>query len=156
MFRLSLTLIAALWAGLMVWGAPIDVETSCGQAAPLSTPIIARVVVYPTPTILSDNAFTTAKSSTRAAPPAVLAAVARAPQDSALPPAAAEELPLFTVTGTQVNMRAGPSTDTSIVMSLSLGSITEGLGPAQGGWIEIRDLNTGITGFMSARFLELL
>lgn len=41
-------------------------------------------------------------------------------------------------------------------MSLSLGSVTEALGPEKNGWIEIRDLNTGLSGYMSAQFLELL
>ncbi len=67
--------------------------------------------------------------------------------------AAADEI-LLRVTGTRVNMRSAPSTSNRVVDSLPQGTIAEAMGPEQNGWIEIRDVATGRTGFMSARFLD--
>ncbi|MEM9755849.1 MAG: SH3 domain-containing protein [Pseudomonadota bacterium] len=58
------------------------------------------------------------------------------------------------VTGTRVNMRAGPSTDDAIVTALSQGTATELLDEAPGGWVQIRDPLTGTVGFMSGDFLS--
>lgn len=61
---------------------------------------------------------------------------------------------LLRVSGTTVNMRAGPSTAEPVVGNLAEGTLAEPLGPEADGWIEIRDVASGRTGFMSARFLD--
>ena len=65
----------------------------------------------------------------------------------------AEVLFLY-VTGTRVNLRAGPSTDNPIVAALTQGTATELVAEAPDGWFEIRDPATGTTGFMSGDFLS--
>lgn len=57
------------------------------------------------------------------------------------------------VTGDRVNMRAGPSTADAVVGSLVAGTLADPMGEPQDGWIEIRVVETGTTGFMAARFL---
>lgn len=158
LLRLSIILIAALWAGFLIWGAPTAPTAQSDQNMRNGTTRTASVTNYAVPTILAVDRPTLAakQTTTRAAPLPILAVqIATAPTPP-LDTAPAEELPLFTVTGTRVNLRAGPSTDTDVVMSLSLGSVTEALGAENEGWIKIRDLNTGLSGYMSARFLELL
>ncbi|MEM8879255.1 MAG: SH3 domain-containing protein [Pseudomonadota bacterium] len=58
------------------------------------------------------------------------------------------------VTGTRVNLRAGPSTEAEIVTALTQGSETELLAEAEDGWLQIRDIATGVEGFMSGDFLS--
>lgn len=58
------------------------------------------------------------------------------------------------VTGTRVNLRAGPSTDNAIVTALVQGTAVEWVGEAPDGWLEIRDTLTGAQGFMSGDFLS--
>ena len=64
------------------------------------------------------------------------------------------EVLLLYVTGTRVNLRAGPSTDNPIVAALTQGTATELVAEAPDGWFEIRDPTTGATGFMSGDFLS--
>lgn len=61
---------------------------------------------------------------------------------------------LLYVTGTRVNLRAGPSTDTAIVTALTQGTATELIAEAPDGWYEIRDPASGTSGFMSGDFLS--
>jgi|GEM_PF-603405 len=61
---------------------------------------------------------------------------------------------LLKVSGTRVNMRSGPSTSNAVIDSLAGGTLAEPLGEPVNGWVEIRDVATGLTGYMSARFLE--
>ena len=60
---------------------------------------------------------------------------------------------LYYVTGSSVNLRAGPSTGVAVVASLRRGTQAELLAEADSGWWQIRDTNTGQVGFMAARFL---
>ena len=64
-----------------------------------------------------------------------------------------DDAALYRVTGSRVNLRAGPSTGNAVVDSLVRGTMVERIGE-RAGWIELRDLDTGLTGYMSARFLE--
>ena len=60
---------------------------------------------------------------------------------------------LYYVTGSSVNLRAGPSTGVAVVGSLRRGTQAEFIAEAESGWWQIRDTNTGQVGFMAARFL---
>ena len=156
MLRLSLILIAALWVGFFAWGTPTEPTAQPEQTASGATARTGAVTIYAVPTIL-DTARSPMPQTARATPAPVLTiqASATVPKD----PIDADptvDLPLFTVIGTRVNLRAGPSTATDVVMSLSRGSVTEALAPEADGWINIRDLNTGLSGFMASQFLELL
>ena len=83
----------------------------------------------------------------RDAPAAEIAAV---PDTRAVPDG------MLYVTGTRVNMRAGPSTNDSVVGSLQRGARAELLADTRDGWLQIRDISTGAEGYMSARFLSPL
>ena len=61
---------------------------------------------------------------------------------------------LLRVTGSRVNLRFGPSTADSIVGSLSEGMLAEPVGSEIDGWIEIRAVDSGLTGYMASRFLD--
>ena len=61
---------------------------------------------------------------------------------------------IFYVTGTRVNLRAGPSTNDAIVAALTQGTATEYVADAPDGWLQIRDPATGNVGFMSGDFLS--
>jgi len=57
------------------------------------------------------------------------------------------------VTGSRVNVRAGPSTGFSVISSVGFGEAVEVVADAGDGWAEIR-LTDGDTGYMARRFLE--
>ncbi len=65
----------------------------------------------------------------------------------------AEMLNLVYVTGSRVNLRAGPGTNSAVVTSLVRGSAAEAIGVETDGWQMIRDAETGIEGYMATRFL---
>lgn len=160
MIRLTLTLMVALWAVLVVWGTPTETEQQAtATQTPVATPIVMAADYYSTPTII--GGAPPAPTVTRASAPASIApaqtqdtgAPASQPETAALPNA---DLPLYTVTGNRVNLRSGPSTGNEVVGALVFGDVAEGLGDVVDGWVEVRDLTTGQTGFMAARFLDAL
>ncbi|MCI2395858.1 SH3 domain-containing protein [Aliiroseovarius sediminis] len=57
------------------------------------------------------------------------------------------------VSGSTVNMRAGPSTQHDVVAKLTRGTEVIDMGPAGGGWSQIKVADTGTRGFMATRFL---
>ncbi len=57
------------------------------------------------------------------------------------------------VSGNSVNMRSGPSTSNAVIRALGRGAATELIGQ-ENGWAHIRDLSSGDTGYMSAKFLS--
>ena len=58
------------------------------------------------------------------------------------------------VTAKRVNLRAGPSTRTAILGRFKRGTKAEVISQSDNGWAEIRDVKTGLQGFMSSRFLS--
>ncbi|QBY02316.1 SH3 domain-containing protein [Rhodophyticola sp. CCM32] len=62
--------------------------------------------------------------------------------------------PVVYVTGRRVNMRAGPSTGTAVILSLGFGAEAEQIGDVTDGWVQIRDLASDQTGYMAERFLS--
>jgi len=62
-------------------------------------------------------------------------------------------LPVVEVTGTRVNLRSGPSTETAILDALVQGTRAEVLASLADGWAQIRVIETGIEGYMADRFL---
>lgn len=67
--------------------------------------------------------------------------------------AAVESENLRYVSGNSVNMRSGPSTNNGVIRALGRGAATELIGQ-ENGWAHIRDLTSGDTGYMSAKFLS--
>ena len=77
---------------------------------------------------------------------------ASATAQDAIADALDETLDLRTVTGSVVNMRAGPGTGFDVVGQLTEGARAELLSVA-GGWSEVRT-EDGTTGWMASRFLQ--
>ncbi len=67
---------------------------------------------------------------------------------------AREERIIWRVAGSNVNFRAGPSTNTAILAGLVRGDEVEFLADAPDGWAHLRVLDSGLEGYMAARFLE--
>ena len=61
---------------------------------------------------------------------------------------------IWRVTGNRVNFRAGPSTNTTVLAGLVRGDQVEFLADAPDGWAHLRVVNSGLEGYMAARFLE--
>lgn len=76
----------------------------------------------------------------------------RAPEETTAAPAGATG-PVRYVTGSRVNMRAGPSTGDRVIGALDGGAAVEALGPEDGPWVNIRDAR-GRLGYVSAQFLS--
>ncbi len=61
---------------------------------------------------------------------------------------------VWRVAGSNVNFRAGPSTNTAVLAGLVRGDQVEFLADAPDGWAHLRVIDTGLEGYMAARFLE--
>ena len=57
------------------------------------------------------------------------------------------------VNGSRVNLRMGPGTDFGVVSSLTRDTAVEILSDDGTGWVELRDIETGLTGWMADRLL---
>ena len=53
-----------------------------------------------------------------------------------------------------LNLRAGPSTGSKVLTSLSLNDQVEMLGANAAGWSQVRHLRTNIIGWVASRYLE--
>ena len=180
MLKMTLTLCIAIYAGFVLWGQPLEqtgepaparpamaMQTGPGYDRPviLSTQQAGQATVTRaavTATVVPDAAAIAAATPAPDAAEArrigepTLVRLARPNADAADPVAAAAEPEgdLFRVTGSRVNMRGGPSTAYGVIDSLAEGTLAEAIGETVDGWREIRDVETGRTGFMSARFLQ--
>jgi hypothetical protein len=176
MFRMTLGLAVALYAAFVIWGQPVE-----GIAEPGGERLASAAAAADTPIVLENASAPTAPTVTRdaSAPPvmpdpATVAAAMSAPGTlSAREPrligeakvvslvrASAEETayeptgPVLQVTGSRVNMRAGPGVENAVVGALPRGARAEALGGVENGWQRIRALDGGQTGYMFASYLE--
>jgi uncharacterized protein YgiM (DUF1202 family) len=62
--------------------------------------------------------------------------------------------PYYYVNVTSLALRAGPSTSSRMITTLGFNSQVEMLGMSPGGWAQVRDVRTGIIGWVAARYLE--
>jgi len=61
---------------------------------------------------------------------------------------------ILLVSGSRVNMRAGPGTNHAVLETLLLGTRVEKVSAADNGWMEIQLVEGGSIGWMSADFLQ--
>jgi hypothetical protein len=164
MVRLTLVTCAAVYAVLLVWSERaaddvVQIGTTPTQAAPAviaSTPSALvsadgrrlAVVLAIEPRRLVETSGQIALVQTPRGAQTIPTAIA--------PPPASEPAPLGEVTGTAVNLRAGPSAREPVLASLIRGDRVEVIGATDTGWALIRAVSTGVEGFMSARFLTPL
>lgn len=173
MFKWIFTLAAGLYAGFVIYGQPVEGIGGAEASVPIAavapeaagdrpvllaaTPAVEVMRAAPDPALLAASAPTDTFS---AAPrlvgePTTISLVQPAPASAPAEAAsAATDGPLLRVTGSRVNMRAGPGVANGVVDSLVRGTVAEALGEPVSGWQEIRDVETGLTGFMSSNFLE--
>lgn len=128
----------------------IDTDTDSAEAvaepAPAPPPDTA-----PAPEAVVEAAPADTPADTPTEAPADAAAEAPAAEQA---PAAAAAPVRLQVAGDRVNFRAGPSTDTAILVALNRGEVVELIAPAPDGWSQVRVVATGLTGYMSNDFLE--
>jgi hypothetical protein len=127
-----------------------------GAAAAASGPgAVAPAVQGPSLGPLIAPALTEAGLGVLAAPAATPAATQpAAPQPAGASAASAAGSRLRFVDTTAVNLRAGPSTGFAVLAGLPGGTAVELLDEAQGGWQRVRVAETGVEGWVSARFLR--
>lgn len=183
MIKMTFTLAVALYAGFVIWGDPgqeMTAEASApnlvlaGSSAEFAQPVImtqanaadAQVtraavidVIVPDAATIAASAPSpeaTLGSGPRLIGEPVVVSLVRPDLPIAAAPQAAQtgSADLYKVSGTRVNMRSGPSTSNAVVDSLSGGTLTEIISDERNGWVEIRDVVSGQTGYMAARFLE--
>lgn len=165
MLRLIIPLCAALYALMVIYSetapdlvaaapvsAPSETEsararmdrltTSDGAQLPIAAVITSsdvrvasqtQIAVFQTPSAAQSAATRVAASASNAAP--------------------APERPMVQVTGSQVNLREGPSTADPVVTALTSGARAELIGLSGDGWALIRAVDTGVEGYMADRFL---
>lgn len=162
MFRLTAVLLAGLYVTYAIWGKPPESDVSVARADTLQQAV---------PALAQGSA---AQTSTPKAPPAAAelsaaealdvalaaattdvvpteAAAAAATADAA--PTEAEDSTLWYVTGTRVNLRSGPSSNSSIVGGVTLGDRAEVLSDPAASWVRIRT-ERGLEAWIFGRFLS--
>ena len=167
MIRLTLILTAGILGAMLIYGTEdpalaraeiaatvLEADGESGTAAapvveavvePVAEPVAAaRVesVDLIKPTLITFLAAADAPADAVVQTSAAVDAAARirAPQE------------LLYVTGSRVNLRAGPSTGHAVLGKLGRGDVAVLLGPGPVGWTRIRDVETGSVGFMSSDF----
>lgn len=183
MIRLTILLCAVLYVGMVlvpelstpgpgvagragfdptsVSGEPAPVPQQVPTTAPTRSPAAPVTITLPTGEVL-EVAAVLRPSQVQAevvrlnAPPAPPAPEPAAQGGVAVQdtPTGSEEVVLLYVTGSRVNLRAGPSTGNEIIAALGFGAQVELLSDPGNGWLEIRETEGGRVGFMSGRFLS--
>jgi hypothetical protein len=166
MIRLSILLLGGVFVAMTVLGT----EEPGAEAAVIQQETLApmpEVEPGPAPAVAAEPEATRSdlvaaelaralaqRSVKPRAPKLLVVESADAPPEAAEPLVASLDMTLLEVTGSSVNLRAGPSTGQGIVGRLSRGARAELVAEAGGDWMQIRDPATGRVGFMAARFLK--
>jgi len=165
-----------LYAGLVIYSTvgesppPAPILDVVAEAAPAATGALAETAdglflttadgrvleisaIVTTAVAVEDTAEVAAFSTSQGAPRAEQGTEADAIGAQAETSPGAPALPVVTVTGSTVNLRGGPSTDTEVLASLPRGTEAYLLASVGDGWAQIRVAATGVEGFMADRFL---
>ena len=163
MIRLTLILTAGIVGAMLIYGAetpelaPAEIEATVleSESAPVAEPVV-----------LAETVVDAAVEVTRApgidlTQPRLVSFLssADAPADASLEIAAVDVAQSTTqeivyVTGSRVNLRAGPSTGHTVLGKLGRGDVAVVIEALPEGWMRIRDMKTGTVGFMSGDFLS--
>ena len=160
MLRLTALLVAALYATMVIWGGSPnrDVTVARADSRPSTLPSLPpppRPATFPAREPRSELSGLSEQEALAMAMAAEAEPLAPAPA----PPVAevrteAEPAaPLWYVTGSRVNLRAGPSSDTAIVGGVSLGDRAEVLTDPTASWVRIRT-ERGIEAWIYSGFLS--
>ncbi|MCT4684556.1 MAG: SH3 domain-containing protein [Roseicyclus sp.] len=175
MLRLTLMLCAAIYAGLVIYSddsapaqeapaavtrstAPFDATRPGRMPSDSLVTADGRVLTIAAvidPVALDDGQAAVQQVSTPGAARSAQTVTASASTSAPSPDAATggASLPLVEVTGTRVNLRAGPSTEDAVLDALTLGAQAELLAALDNGWVQIRTVDNGVEGYMADRFL---
>ena len=121
--------------------APIQVALQTNEA-PMPEQEVVVVVSTATPAVAQDEAAEVAITPTTRAKALRLSPPTAAPAE------------ILLVSGSRVNMRAGPGTNHAVLETLLLGTRVERVSTADNGWMEIQLVDGGSIGWMSADFLQ--
>ena len=162
MLRLTLMLGAAIYAGLVILSEETsDVAVDVGRSA-LAVDVSAPAAsAAPDVLVTGDGrtlTITQVIDPTRTVLPDQVALVSTRPPEAVTVSASAglPDVPMVEVTGNQVNLRAGPSTDTAVLGALVRGERAELIGADGNGWFLIRAVSTGVEGYMAESFLSVV
>lgn len=158
MLRMTLVLVASIYAALSIWGEPTGDDVTVARADSFA----------PALTSLRGEAGTTEVAnsarpalSEREAVQLALAAGTRPSVDDAPQPAAAETAPeeadddrlIVYVSGSRVNLRDEPTSRSAIVGTVSIGDRAEVLSDLSDSWVRIRT-DRGVEAWIYGRFLS--
>lgn len=170
MIRLTLVLLTALITAMLVWGTETpDMRAEAikrvvlDAPAPRSVDEIVPVVVEAQTPVIEPNAESNVEMARLE--PLVMTGIPAtdtllvfqandAPRDAVLSAVIPDDAAVLIVTGTSVNMRAGPSTNQAIIGRMRQGERAELLTKARDGWVQVRAVPSGQIGFMAGRFLK--
>ena len=141
--------------------APVAVVTatplSPATPTPAATPVQVALQTEEVPDV-EEEAVITAATAAPAETSDEVIEVAFTPTTRAktlrLSPPVAAPAEVLLVSGSRVNMRAGPGINHAVLETLLLGTRVEKVSAADNGWMEIRLVNGGSIGWMSADFLQ--
>lgn len=172
MFKWVAATLAVLYCMMVIFGDPgrlNDRPIFSAQTSPIAGLFFASAAVADIPAVqmqetISDEAAVDLAIATGAALRAernanvgpslrglVAAVEAAADQPFAPPP---EAVDVWFVTGTKVNLRAGPGTGNAVVAQLTLGTETRALSDPTSDWVEIETTDGAAHGFIFSRFLS--
>lgn len=166
MLRLSIFAIAVIYVGLTILSekSVANADVAGGDGLVLDRTIAPPMADRVTVTTFDGRSLTivaiidpSGPSAVRDGVPLVVTPRSIVPIAPEIPAPIAEaghSLPLAEVTGTQVNLRAGPSTRDPVLAALRQGDQVALIGATGDGWAQIRVLADGREGFMALRFLS--
>jgi uncharacterized protein YgiM (DUF1202 family) len=154
MFRMTAALLLGLYAVFVIWGEPTpdDVAVARGETSPASAPVAVAAAPSTSPETQAPLARISDREALRMALAAGEKTAARTMPATAEVPEAEGAPDLWYVTGSRVNLRAGPSSSTAIVGGVSLGDRAEILSDPAEPWTRIRT-ESGIEAWIFSRFI---
>lgn len=168
MLRYTLILSVALFVSMVIYGDPSRVtpEPSAAEVTQSSAPVGPALITAngAQSLTLADGRVLEITAvidpSDIRVPDMLVAAISTVPNGSSpvsisasAPLVEEETTPRVAVTGTSVNLREGPSTDTPVLDALARGTEAELIAALDNGWVQIRVASTGTMGYMAERFI---
>lgn len=164
MLRWSLCLCAAMYLTMLIGGqrmnavrvtAPTDLDETPVPDAPdpadLVVPVAAENVV---PEVSPADSLPKPVEQIQVVDTSATLPAAPAPSAATLEAIPVDLPTLWRVTARRLNIRAGPSARHPVFGSLAGGDTVWVHGPTDGAWLEVRLGVSGLTGFVSRRYLE--
>ncbi len=139
-------------------------------APELDTPVFTEVVAKPAPVVIPVKEIAPEATRTEVLSPAIIAAplveptpepvvvaevAAPEPEPVVVVVEAAPARIIWYVTGSQVNVREGPSTDYTILGSVIYGDAAEIISDPDADWVKIRIEGDGVEGYIAKRFMAV-